>query len=98
MIKAKYVVVNGIGSNEIIYCDSDESAAVRALGEGGREMYKVCFNQGNHELSIERFIHLSGDKNPGGSIRIHRNVLDALLGNFTPVSSGGVIGKGGVGL
>ena len=64
---------------------SSNDVAIKALGEGGREMYEVCLNQGHHELSIKRSIHLSGDKNPGGSIGIHRNVLDALLGNFTPV-------------
>ena len=84
----RYVVVNGIGSNEIVYSGCDEDAAIKALGEGGREMYEVCLNQGHHELSIERFIHLSGDKNKGGGIRIHRNVLDALLEDSTPDDDG----------
>ena len=95
----RYVVVNGIGSDQILYIGCDECAVLKALGGGGREMYEISLNEvSKHGLFIGRSIFLSGDKNKGGNIRIHRNVLDALLGNFTLVSSGGVIGKGGVGL
>ena len=88
----RYVVVNGIGSDKIIYSGCDEDAAIEALGGGGREMYEVCLNQGHHELFIKRSIHLSGDKNSVGDIKIHKKVLDALLENFTPDKDGGESG------
>ena len=86
----RYVVVNGIGSNEIIYSGCDEDAAIKALGEGGREMYEISLNKvSKHGLFIERSIFLSGDKNLVGDIKIHKKVLDALLENFTPDKDGG---------
>lgn len=78
----RYVVVNGIGSDKILYVGCDEDAATKALGECGREMYEISLNKvSKHGLFIERSIFLSNNKNRGGGIRIHRNVLDALLGD-----------------
>ncbi len=97
MIKVKYVVVNGIGSDQILYIGCDKDAAIKALGGDGREMYEISLNEvSKHGLFIERSIFLSGDKNSGGGIRIHRNVLDALLENPTPASSGEGMGRGSI--
>lgn len=75
----KYVVVEHIGSDKIIYQGNDENV-VRTVLESypEAEVYDIAKGDGAHDLTIGRELQL-GVSSIAEGIRIHRNVLEALL-------------------
>ncbi len=75
----RYIVVEGVGSDERVYEGEDRDAALRVLSEGRREMYELSSSSGAHELTIKSSIWLSGKQTSVGRLRGNRNVLMNLL-------------------
>ena len=75
----RYIVIKGIGSENIVHSGDDEEVALGALCERGYEMYEIDLNPNAHGLRINKRIYFMGQKKIVEGIRIHRKVLDALL-------------------
>jgi len=80
----KYMIVKRVGSGEIVYSGMNRDAAFGVFGEDNRKMYEISLDSETHELLIDSSLWLSGGQASGDHMRIPRNVLKALLGDYAP--------------
>jgi len=84
----RYIVVNGVGSDDIIYNGNDRSAALEEfinpefISDGEMYEIEIDLNSDVHNLSIGRSLSINGREEMMDRMRIHKNVLDALLEGF----------------
>ena len=76
--------MDGENPNEIAYSGENEATAFWVFGESNRKMYEMRVDPDTRELIIDGSLWLSRGQSSVDHMRIPKNVLMALLGDYSP--------------